>query len=178
MIDLNVLPKQYRRPGVSLRQTLLALGGVAVLAVLGGLFIALSAAQAQTTAQETELAELKAALTNASAVAAQVDPTVLQQTIESLRAETVRLRAEAQTVSSGRPSRAAGIALAIRLVVPGVTLTAITESGGLYQVSGQAGSQASVLDYARALKGRIVSMVNTDPLGLAPEMQFLIEIVQ
>jgi hypothetical protein len=185
MIDLNVLPKQYRRPGVSLRQTLLALGGVAVLAVLGGLFITLSAAQAQTAAQETELAELKAALTNASAAAAQVDPAALQQTLEALRAETARLQAEAQTVSSGRPSRAAGIALAIRCVVPGVTLTAITENSGLYQVKGQTGSQPSVLDYALALQStqswrvvRIVSILNTDPLGLAPDVQFVIEMAQ
>ena len=184
MIDLNVLPEQYRRSGISLRQTLLALGGVVALAMLGVLFMTLSAAQAQTAAQEAELAALKATLTTSSANAVPVDPMALQQTIAALRAETVRLRAEAQTVGTGRPSRAMGLALAIRLIVPGVTLTSITETGWLYQVSGQAGSQASVLDYARALQGgaawrvRIVSLVNTDPLGLAPEALFLIEMAQ
>lgn len=183
MIDVNVLPAQYRRPVISLRQTLLALGGVAVLAVLGALFMATSAAQTQTAAKQAELAELKASLVNTPAN--RVDLTGLQATLDDVRRKTDSLRTEAQSLSNDLTSRAEGLAEAIRLVVPGVTLTSVTENGWLYQVGGQAGSQAIVLDYANVLKEantwrvvRIISLVNADPLGIAPDVEFLIEMAR
>lgn len=183
MIDINILPSQYRRQAISLQQMLPALGVVVLLAVLGVL-LTLNGVQAQTMEQEDQLALLKAEL--AKPPADQVDLTALQQQIDGLRSETARLRAESQSLGTGQSSRAAGLAIAIQVVVPGVTLISLTQSGSLYAVSGEAGSQAIVLDYARALQNaaaahwrvRIVSMVNVDSRGLAPDMQFVIEMAQ
>jgi Tfp pilus assembly protein PilN len=183
MIDVNVLPAQYRKAVISLRQTLLALGGITVLAVLGVLFMALSAAQEQTAAKEAELAQNKAALANTPANT--VDVTTLQKQIDEMRIAAAQLRAESQSLSADLPSRTEGLARAIQLVSPGVVLTSITNNGSIYQVSGQAGSQTIVLDYANTLKKsntwrivRVVSMLNTDPLGIAPDVNFMIEMTQ
>ena len=184
MIDINILPAQYRRQAISLLQMLPALGVVVVLAILGVLLLTLNGVQAQTVDQEDQLTLLKAEM--ARPPADKVDLTALQQQIDGLRAETARLQAESQNLSAGQPSRAAGLAIAIKAVVPRVTLISLTQSGSLYAVSGEAGSQAIVLDYARALQNaltshwrvRIVSMVNVDPRGLAPDVQFTIEMAQ
>ncbi len=182
LIDVNILPAQYRRAAISLPQILLVLGSITLLAVLGLLFLTLDATQAQTAVKETELAESKAWL--ADLPANTVDLTALQKQIDDLHTATERLRAEAQNLSSGQPSRVAGLALTIRLVVPGVTLAALTQSDRTYTVSGQAGSQAIVLDYARVLQSgatwrvRIVSLVNTDPSGVVPDVQFVIEMAE
>ena len=183
-IDINILPSQYRRQAVSFQQLLPALGVVVVLAVLGVLLLMLNGVQAQTVEQEDQLALLKAELTKPPAD--KVDLAALQQQIDGLRVETARLRAESQSLGAGQPSRAAGLAIAIQAVVPGVTLISLTQSGAIYAVSGEAGSQAIVLDYARALQSvpaahwhvRIVSMVNVDSRDLAPDMQFVIEMAQ
>jgi Tfp pilus assembly protein PilN len=184
MIDINILPSQYRRQAISRQQMLPALGVVVLLAVLGVLLLTLNGVQAQTIEQEDQFALLKAEL--AKPPTDKVDLTALQQQIDGLRAETARLRAESQSLGAGQPSRAAGLAIAIQVVVPGVTLISLTQSGSRYAVSGEAGSQAIVLDYARALQNvpaaqwrvRIVSMVNVDARGLAPDVQFVIEMAQ
>ncbi|HEY4721021.1 MAG TPA: hypothetical protein VII92_04190 [Anaerolineae bacterium] len=184
MIDINILPSQYRRQAISLQQMLPALGVVVLLAVLGVLLLTLNGAQAQTMEQEDQLARLKAEL--ARPPTNQVDLTALQQQIDGLRAETARVRAESQNLGAGQPSRAAGLAIAIQVVVPRVTLTSLTQSGSIYAVSGEAGSQAIVLEYARVLQRvdtahwrvRIVSMVNVDSRDLAPDVRFVIEMAQ
>ena len=184
MIDINILPAQYRRQAISLLQMLPALGVVVVLAVLGVLMLTLNGVQAQTVEQEDQLTLLKAQM--AKPPTDKVDLNALQQQIDDLRVETARLRAESQSLGAGQPSRAAGLAIAIKAVVPRVTLISLTQSGTLYAGSGEAGSQAIVLDYARALQNapaahwrvRIVSMVNVDPRSLAPDVQFVIEMAQ
>jgi Tfp pilus assembly protein PilN len=184
MIDINILPSQYRRQAISLQQRLTELGGVVLLAGLGVLLLTLNGVQAQTVEQADQLAVLKAEL--AKPPTDQVDLAALQQQIDDLRAETARLRAESQSLGAGQPSRAAGLAIAVEAVIPGVTLASITQNGSTYNVSGEAGSQSIVLEYARALQGvpaahwrvRIVSMVNVDPRGLAPDVQFVIEMAQ
>ena len=67
------------------------------------------------------------------------------------------------------------------MLVPRVRLVRIQQAGAAYTVEGEAGSQALVLDYARLLQAsgqyanvRIVSLVNVDPLGIAPDVRFAI----
>jgi Tfp pilus assembly protein PilN len=109
----------------------------------------------------------------------------LQKQIDQARAEIERLGLESQRLNVGHTLRAPGIAAAIASLNPRVTITTITQNGRMYSVTGQAGSQALVLDYARALQAntfftvvRIISVVNTDLMGVAPDVQFVIEMTQ
>jgi hypothetical protein len=105
--------------------------------------------------------------------------------IEEVRALIIRLQAEAGTLGQERTYRSDGIAAAVSSLVPRINVTTIAQEGNVFTVSGEAGSQALVLDYARALQVSgefanvfILSMINVDPLGIAPDVQFSITMEQ
>jgi Tfp pilus assembly protein PilN len=181
-IDLNILPPQYRPRGISLAQVLIPAALLILLLGLAPAFLALSVAQAQTTSRRAQLAGLKAALAQPQDLT-KLD--ALQKQLDQAHAEIERLHIESQTVNVRQPLRAPGIEAAIASLNPRVELLIITQNGRLYSVTGQAGSQALVLDYARSLQAstyftvvRIVSMLNADPLGVAPDVRFVIEMTQ
>lgn len=182
-VDINILPAHYRPRVISFKQILT---GLALVALVGGLlpvYWAWTQASAQTAARQVELARLKAALTQARLDREQLE--TIQKQIDQTRAEIERLQAESRQFGIDQSPRAAGVAIAVASLVPRVNIAAITQNASTYTITGQAGSQALVLDYARALQAsagfarvRIVSMVDTDPLGIAPDVRFEIELIR
>lgn len=182
-LDLNILPPRYRPRRVRLAAVV---GVLAVALVLLGLlpaYNALTEARSRSDYLETRLAQGKAALSEVQArqVQAQAQTAALEAQIEQVRAESGRIRAELSTLGQQRTARADGLATAIAVLVPRVRLVRVQQAGATYTVEGEAGSQALVLDYARLLQAsgqyanvRIVSLVNVDPLGIAPDVRFSI----
>lgn len=182
-VDINILPAHYRPRVISLKQTLLGLALLALLGGLGPVYWAWTQASAQTAARQVELAHLKAALAQARLDQEQLE--TIQQQIDQTHAERERLQAESRQIGMNQSPRAAGLAIAVASLVPRVNIAAITQNAATYTVTGQAGSQALVLDYARALQAsagfarvRIISMIDTDPLGIAPDVKFEIELMR
>lgn len=182
-LDLNILPERYRPHRITAS---MAAAIVVVAALLLGFipaYAAFATARAQTAAGQARLDRTQAALAQA-----QVDRAALEeveQQIEHTRAQVARLQAEFDTLSQWRTPRSASIAAAVAALVPRVRITTIAQEKNLFILTGKAGSQALVLDYARALQPsgqfanvRILSMVNADPLGLAPEVEFSIAMEQ
>ena len=181
-VDLNILPPQYRPRGISPAQVLIPVVLLILILGLAPAYLALSAARAQTTTRQAQLAGLKVALAQPQD---QTRLDTLQKQLDQAHAEIERLHIETQKVNVTQPLRAPGIEAAIASLNPRVELLIITQNGRLYSVTGQAGSQALVLDYARSLQAsayftvvRIVSMLNADPLGVAPDVRFVIEMTQ
>lgn len=182
-LDINILPRRYRPRRVRLA----VVGAVLVVAlVLAGLlpvYNVLTETRGRSDYLEGRLAQGKAALSEVQArqVRAQEQTAELEGQTVQVRAESERIRVELSTLSQQRTVRADGLAMAIAVLVPRVRLVRIQQAGGLYTVEGEAGSQALVLDYARLLQDsgqyanvRIVSLVNVDPLGIAPDVRFAI----
>jgi Tfp pilus assembly protein PilN len=181
-VDINLLPSQYRPRSISPVQVLIAMVLILLLIGLALVYLEQSVARAQTAQRQAELASLKAELTQPQD---QSTLDALQKQIDQAHAEIERLGLESQRLNVGHTLRAPGIAAAIASLNPRVTITTITQNGRLYSVTGQAGSQALVLDYARALQTntfftvvRIISVVNADLIGVAPDVQFVIEMTQ
>jgi len=176
-IDLDLLPVPYRP------RRLTALAGVLILlaaALVMGLVPAVSALQAEharTLSAQARLAQMETALAQAQVNQAALNE--LEGQIAQVRDEIAQLEAEYEAISRWRTGRSSGIASAIFSALPGLRITGIIQQETAFTISGEAGSQALVLDYARALQAtgtfrnvRILSMVNTDPSGMAPEVRF------
>jgi len=181
-VDINILPQHYRPRVISPAQVLIVLVLAAMLIGLVPAYLTLSWTRAQTVARQAELTRLKALLAQPQDQARLAE---LKKQIEQTNAKVERLLGESALLSVRQPLRAPGIAATIAALVPRIHLLSIAQDGRTFLVSGQAGSQALVLDYARALQSsgyftrvRIVSIVNADPLGIAPDVQFTIEMVQ
>lgn len=185
--DLNILPERYRprRVGVFVVAAVI----VAAALLLGGslVYSARNATQARTADLEARLDQLRATLAQTQLDQAQLTERLSQvgEQIEQTRAQTALLRAEFSTLSQQRVTRSAGIVAAVAALVPRVYILTIAQEGSFFNITGQAGSQGLVLDYARALQAggqfsnvRILSMVNADPLGLAPDVEFSIQVEQ
>lgn len=178
-IDLDLLPVPYRPRRLTLLAGLLILLGAALLMGLFPAVSALRAEHARALNAQVRLAQAETALAQVQVDRAALDQ--VERQIVQARDQIAQLQAEAQTVSQWQTGRAAGVASAILAALPGVRLTGITQEGAAFTISGEAGSQALVLDYARALQAtgafhnvRILSMVNSDPLGIAPEVRFAV----
>jgi Tfp pilus assembly protein PilN len=182
-LDLDILPEQHRPRRIA---AAVAVGLVLAVALLLGLipvYGVLTTQQARTANAEARLAQVKANLAQN-----QVDQEEIENVgnqIEEVRALIIRLQAEAGTLGQERTYRSDGIAAAVSSLVPRINVTAITQEENVFTVSGEAGSQALVLDYARALQVSgefvnvfILSMINVDPLGMAPDVQFSITMEQ
>lgn len=184
-LDLNILPAQYQPRRIT--PYMVAVVVTIVLALLGLVpsFNVLTATQAQTTELEARLSQARMTLAQTQAERAHVEGQIAQidQQITQSQAEIGRLQAELNALSQRRTSRSTSIAAAITSLVPRIRITAILQEGNTLILTGRAGSQGLVLDYARALQAnatfgnaRILSMVNTDPLGLVPDLEFTIEV--
>jgi Tfp pilus assembly protein PilN len=186
-LDLNLLPARYRPRRISVPLVLSVLLAVAVLAGLWPVYGQFVATEARTDYLQTRFDQVKASLTQTQAERVRVEQRLaeIEEQMQGTQAQIIRLRTELDSLSQRRTSRSAGIVAAIEALVPRVQILGLVQTGDTLTVTGQAGSQALVLDYARSLQGRgqfanvrIVSMVNADPLGLAPEVTFSIEMEQ
>ncbi len=182
-VDINILPAHYRPRTITFAQVLSGLVLVALLAGLLPVYMTWQGTRAQTAARQAELARIKTALAQARVEQDRLE--ALQKQIDQTRAETERIQAEFSRLNAQQSPRATGIAAIIAALIPRVNIAQITQDHRTFLVTGQAGSQALVLDYARALQAgaafarvRIVSMVNADPLGIAPDVRFQIEMMR
>jgi len=186
-IDFNILPEQYLPRRIS--WTMLA-GVAVVIALLLGLipaYDALAATRVQTNALQARLNQTKTVLAQTQSEQAELNQQLesTEQQIEQTQAQITSLRLELTTLSQQQTHRSVGIVAAITALIPRVHLAAVAQEGDSFILTGQAGSQGLVLDYARALQAsgqfanvRILSMINANPLGLAPEVEFSIEMEQ
>jgi Tfp pilus assembly protein PilN len=161
-----------------------------VVGLLLGLFLvrsALVAAQGLTVALQLQLNQSRAAMTQLQAHQAALEEQLdtIGQQIEQTRLRLGQLQSELDTFDRQHTSRSAGVASGIEALVPRVHILSIAQNEDFFVLSGRAGSQGLVLDYARALQAnggfvnvRILSMVNFDASGLVPDVQFAIELEQ
>ena len=184
-LDLNILPAQYRPRHIKLSMVAAVVVVIAALLGLVPMYNALTAAHAQTVELESRLTQAKGKLVQTQAERAQAEEQLaaLAQQISQSQAEIVRLQTEYSTLNRQRLPRSANIAAAIAALVPRIRVKTIVQEGDTLTLTGQAGSQGLVLDYARALqasdrfnKAQILSMVDADPLGLIPDVEFSIQV--
>ncbi len=178
-VDLDLLPERYQPRRLTLLMALLIILAAAMVMGLAPAITALRAERARTLSVQARLAQAETALAQV-----QVNKRALEeveQQIAQVQAEIDQLQAEYEALSRWRADRSSGITSAVFSLLPGVRLTGITQRGSSLTIRGEAGSQALVLDYARALQAsgefrnvRILSLVDTDPLGLAPDVRFSI----
>lgn len=178
-IDINLLPAQYRPRRIRPLQVVLVLVAAALMLGLIPSILTLQGERARTQEVRARIDEAKIALTRVRENQQELEQ--VEAEIARIREEIAQLQAELATVGGEQPKRARGIAAAVTVVFPGIRLTGITQEGTTLTVEGEAGSQALVLDYARALQEtqvfqlvRILSIINTDPSGIAPDVQFSI----
>ncbi|MDY7075610.1 MAG: PilN domain-containing protein [Chloroflexota bacterium] len=182
-LDLNILPERHRPRRVTVATVV---GMVVVVALLLGLLPAyglLTAQQARTAKAQARLAQAEATL-----VQNQIEQEELgnvEQQIEDVRVLLSRLQAESGALGQERIYRSDGIAATVSSLIPRIEVTTIVQEDNVFTITGEAGSQALVLDYARALQTSgqfanvfILSMVNVDPLGIAPDVEFSIAVQQ
>ncbi len=178
-IDLNILPERYQPRRLTLVMALLVILAMALVMGLAPAISLLRAERARTLSVQARLAQAETALAQV-----QVNKRALEeveQQIAQVQAEIDQLQAEYQALSRWQADRSSGITSIVFSLLPGVRLTGITQEDRFLTIQGEAGSQALVLDYARALQAsgefrnvRILSMVDTDPLGVAPDVRFSI----
>lgn len=183
-IDLNILPEQYRPRQFSLGRLLLLAAATAVVAGLGLVFLAWQNARADTASLQTQLDAARLTLDEAQAAQVELNSDVerVGQEIEMIEEELIRLRSELAGLGQQQlPETAVGIRAIVETEVPRVRLTSVTQLHQSFRVNGSAGSQALVLDYARAFEAtgefgnvRILGMENDDPPGTIPDVKFVI----
>ena len=178
-VDLNILPERYQPRRLTFIMVVLIVLAIGLAMGLVPAYSLLRAEQARTLSAEARLAQAETDLAQVQVSRAALEE--VEQQIDQARVEVDRLRAEYQALQGWQEDRSSGITSVVFSLLPGVRLTAIVQKGPFLTVQGEAGSQALVLDYARALQAsgefrnvRILSMVDTDPLGLAPDVRFSI----
>jgi Tfp pilus assembly protein PilN len=179
-VDIDILPPQYRPRAISVGQVLTGIILIALLAGLVPVYQRWDQARLQTAERQAQLEHLKLELRRERLDQGQLAD--LQKQIDQARSQARQLQAESQSLNAKQTPRAAGISASIALLVPRIQVIKINQTGRVYTLAGWAGSQTLVLDYARALQVsnrfalvRIVSILNTDSTGLAPAVQFVIE---
>jgi Tfp pilus assembly protein PilN len=191
-LDLNILPARYRPRRIGLPAVLAVLLVIAALLGLWPTYNLLVAVQARTAYLQMRLDEAKAALDQVQAQRVQVEQRLagVEDEMTATQDQIARLHSELDSLSQrGHPAGRAGhstvIVAAIDALIPRVQIVSMAQEGETMTLTGQAGSQALVLDYARSLQAsgafanvRILSMVNADPLGLIPDVTFAIEMEQ
>lgn len=185
-LDLNVLPERYRPRRISTVVILTIVLAVVVLVGLGLAYNTLSSARARTAELRQQLDQMKADLgegnpTEAEKQASKQALETLEGEIEQALAQIGRFQTDLRALEQQEASRSAGVAAAVYALIPRVRLTGVSQQGNTFILTGEAGSQGLVLDYSRAVQAsgqfgnvRILSMVNADPLGLAPDVRFSI----
>lgn len=180
-LDINILPQQYRPRRITTPVAIAILVTAALLLGLIPAHAALRAAQAQTTKVQARLDRAQMALTQSEVDQGELER--LNEQIEQAREQIAQLRTQLATVGEWSPRRSDGISAAARALASPVRIITIAQLGDTFTLTGEADSQAAVLDYARALRSsgkfanvRVLSVVNTDPL--TSDVEFSIEMVQ
>lgn len=178
-LDLDLLPPQYRPRQLTAMTGLAILIAAALILGLVPSYSALRAEQARTLRVQARLAQAETALAQAQVDRAALDE--VEQRIADVQGEIAQLQAEAEAVRQWRTGHSRDFASVVFSLLPGVRLVSVAQQGEGLIIDGEAGSQALALDYARALQAtgrfgnvRIVSMVNQDPSGIAPDVSFTI----
>ncbi|HID90115.1 MAG TPA: hypothetical protein EYH27_04135 [Anaerolineales bacterium] len=178
-IDLDILPERYRPRRLTAVMALFIILAMALVMGLAPAISALRVERARTLSVQARLAQVETALAQVQVNKSSLEE--MEQQIAQVQAEIDQLQAEYQALSRWQADRSSGITSAVFSLLPGVRLTGITQEDRFLTIRGEAGSQALVLDYARALQAsgefrnvRILSMVDTDPLGMAPDVRFSI----
>jgi Tfp pilus assembly protein PilN len=176
-IDINILPDRYRPAQVQSSVSIAILAGAAVLFGLMPAYAFLVREWNETAAVEARLDQVKQALAQSSAGAGTLES--ITQQIDQIREQIAQLEAQLETVGEGSPSRSEAIAAIAGSLAGEVEITSIQQQeSNTFVVSGRAGDETLVLDYAEALQirtldpetdrkfanVRILSIVDEDPL--------------
>jgi Tfp pilus assembly protein PilN len=176
-IDLNILPDRYRPAQLQSSVSIAILAGAALLFGLMPAYAFVVRERNETAAVEARLDQVKAALAQSSAGAGTLES--ITQQIDQIRERIAQLEAQLETVGEGSPSRSEAIAAIAGSLAGEVEITSIQQQeSNTFVVTGRAGDQTLVLDYAEALQirtldpetdrkfanVRILSIVDEDPL--------------
>jgi uncharacterized protein involved in exopolysaccharide biosynthesis len=176
-IDLNILPDRYRPAQLQSSVSIAILAGAALLFGLMPAYAFLVRERNETAAVEARLDQVKAALAQSSAGAGTLES--INQQINQIHEQIAQLEAQLETVGEGSPSRSEAIAAIAGSLAGEVEITSIQQQeSNTFVVTGRAGDQTLVLDYAEALQirtldpetdrkfanVRILSIVDEDPL--------------
>jgi len=177
--DVNVLPAGYRPMTITPRRAATILLVAALIFGLLPAFAALSGVRQAKGDLETLLSVLDGQLAQLQGNEASLAQMEMQ--ISQTQSEIDGLREEFGAFGQERVPRSDGVAAAVAYLVPRVHIKSLLQVDDTVLLTGEAGSQALVLDYSSALLNsgqfanvRIISMVNADPLGLAPDVTFSI----
>jgi hypothetical protein len=175
--DVNVLPVGYRPRRLTARTVVAAVALTVLVAGLIPLYAALIDHKKQTGRVADRLSVVQGAL--AAYQGQQAGLLETEERISEVQSEIAGLTEEFGAIGQERAPRADSVEAAVAYLVPRVQIQSIVQMGNLVVVTGEAGSQALVLDYSGALLSsgefvnvRILSMVNADPLGIAPDVTF------
>lgn len=179
--DVNVLPVGYRPRRITAKNAA-TIGLVAVLVI--GLMPAYAAMVKQrelTSDVEDRLSIAEGAL--AAIQGQQAGLLQTEQRIYDVKSEIEQLTEEFGAIGQDRIPRADSVAAAVTYLVPRVYIESIIQMDDIVVLTGEAGSQELALYYSSELlesgefaNVRILSMVNADPLGLAPDVTFSISL--
>jgi hypothetical protein len=179
--DVNVLPPSYRPRRISLRTALLVVLVAVLLVGLIPVYSMLREATEQTGDVEDRLAIAGRVL--AAIEGEQSGLLETEERIQEVQSEIDQLAGEFGVIGQESPLRSDAVAAAVGHLVPRIHIDSIVQIEDTVVLQGEAGSQALVLDYSNALltsgefaNVRILSMVNADPLGLAPDVSFSISL--
>jgi uncharacterized protein involved in exopolysaccharide biosynthesis len=176
-IDLNILPDRYRPAQLQSSVSIAILAGAALLFGLMPAYAFLVRERSETAVVEARLDQVKAALAQSSAGAGTLES--INQQINQIHEQIAQLEAQLETVGEGSPSRSEAIAAIAGSLAGEVEITSIQQQeSNTFVVTGRAGDQTLVLDYAEALQirtldpetdrkfanVRILSIVDEDPL--------------
>ena len=176
-IDINILPDRYRPAQVQSSVSITILVGAALLFGLMPVYALFVRERNETAAVEARLDQVKAALAQSSEGAGTLES--ITQQIDQIREQIAQLEAQLKTVGEGSPSRSEAIAAIAGSLAGEVEITSIQQQeSNTFIVTGRAGDDTLVLDYAKALQirtldpetdrkfanVRILSIVDEDPL--------------
>jgi hypothetical protein len=179
--DVNVLPPRYRPRRITVRAV--AVAGLVALVLIGliPVYTLLRDARERTSDVEDRLAIAQGVL--AAIQGQQTGLLETEQRISEVESEIDQLTDEFGGLGQEGVPRSAAVAAAVAHLVPRIHIESIAQIEDTVLLKGEAGSQALVLDYSSALltsgefaNVRILSMVNADPLGLAPDVTFSISL--
>jgi Tfp pilus assembly protein PilN len=182
-IDLNVLPEELRPP----RYPAWYVPGLVAVALLGLLLVPLSGVERADSAEPTRLtAELE--LISKELTQIEMDygkGRDLRNQLGVAEEAIARLAEERQAILGDSQELSTDLYAALQVLPPGTRLLSMTAAEGRLTLTGQAGGQADVLGYYRALaeskkfsQTRITSMAIAGGPPGAGAVTFTIEVTQ
>jgi Tfp pilus assembly protein PilN len=182
-VDLNVLPEELRPP----RYPAWYVPGIVAALLLGVLLVPLRGVEQAHSAEPTRLtAEL--ALISKELTQIEMDygkGRAIRNQLATAEAATAGLAQERQAILGGSQQLSTDLYAALQVLPPGTRLVSVTAAEGRLTLTGQAGGQADVLGYYRALaeskkfsQTRITSMAIAGGPPGASAVTFTIEVTQ